>query len=510
MFNNQYPFFRQKNLRDCGIASLRMVAAYHGRPVAVNWLRQVTKIDKTGTTFAALKAAGEELGLVGEGVVITNLRQLRQASKHGPCILFVDGKHFLVYYRQRGRRYLVGDPGQGQLRLSAKELRKRFLVQHPTPDTPPSGYALMFRLRPDAPALPPTALVHAPEESFGKRFFRQHGVRLLPFFLVILLGILATSALQYVSPYLTKVLVDLGIGSGDLDFVKYLLIGQLVIVISKTGFEVLRSWLVLHLSMRINYQLISAFLLKLYRLPLPFFETRRFGDILQRIRDHKRIEFFITRNSLSILVAGISVLLYGFILYQFHALFFWIFFVAATMYLLWTTFFLRARKDIDAARFEYAANDQSILIQTIGGMHDLKINNSQQYFFGKWRENQLATFKNNFRFLGVNQLQDTGAMLIVELSQLLILFLSASLIVSNEITLGTLLSIQFITGQLIAPMEQLVQGIIRGQEALISLGRITEFWTERDESTYYAKVLPEVSPEADIRLNDLSFSHPGS
>lgn len=509
MLWHNYPHVRQKNMRDCGIAALRMIAAYYQREVDPKYLRHATRIDRIGTSFATLKHAAGLYGFEAEGVMVRDLDDLDLFGE-GPSILLFDNNHFVVFYEKKRGKYIIGDPADGLVKMKAEDLRKRLFVRPPGTSSPPIGYALLFS--PGTPAAPPPLPQgEALRENQQWAFLRENLHQLRPFFLVILLGIAVTSVLQYLLPYITKSVVDLGIGTGDLDFVKYLLIGQLFLILSKTGFNILRSWIVLHLSLRINYKLIAGFLQKLFRLPLPFFETRRIGDILQRISDHHRIETFITRNSLSIVVAVLTVLIYSFILFNFHAFFFGMFAVAAVAYLVWTLLFLRARKHIDLERFRFASNDQSILIQLINGMHDLKINNSQQFYFEKWKANQMDSFRNTFSYLRVNQVQDTGTMLIVELTQLSILFLSASLIVSNEISLGTMLSIQFITGQLIAPMDQIMQGIVRGQEAQISLGRITEFWDERDESSYNQgqKIAPRPAPGSTISLRDLTFTHPG-
>jgi ATP-binding cassette subfamily B protein len=202
------------------------------------------------------------------------------------------------------------------------------------------------------------------------------------------------------------------------------------------------------------------------------------------------------------------VVVYSFVLLNFHKLFFCLFMGATAIYAVWIIYFLKARKNIDIKRFEFAAIDQSLILQIINGMHDLKISNGQGFFHQKWKENKEDSFKNTADSLRVNQIQDTGTMLIIEIAQLSILFLSASLIINNQITLGTLLSIQFIIGQLISPMEQIVQGIIRGQEALISLDRITEFWSAKEEAAYGdGVVLP--SGQHPISLEGVNFSHAG-
>ncbi|SEQ97162.1 peptidase domain-containing ABC transporter [Neolewinella agarilytica] len=507
MFYQPFPFVRQKNMRDCGIAALRMIASYHGVRVDEYRLRQLTRIDRVGTSFSSLRNAAAEYGMKAEGVLLRNLDDLDLIDEDRPAILLVNNNHFVVYYGKRYGRYVIGDPARGRRWLSASTLAAKLLTHETPHDTPPVGYALLFE--PQASEEPGLNLV-ADVEVTDRRWevIRNSLGSAKVFFPVILLGILAISAVQYLLPYVTKLVVDLGIGAGDLAFVQYLLVGQLVLVLSKTGFNIIRGWLVLHLSLRINFRLISSFLTKLFALPIPFFETRRVGDILQRIRDHSRVESFLTQNALSILISVITVVIYSVVLLNFHPLFFQLFLASSFVYLVWITFFLRKRKTIDLERFQYASTDQSLVLQILNGMHDLKINNSQQFFHDKWKENKMESFGNTARFLRINQIQDTGTMLIIEIAQLSILFLSASLIIDNQITLGTLLSIQFIIGQLISPMEQIVSGVIRGQEAMISLDRITEFWQERDEAEYGEgqQLLPG---QHSIEIKGLNFTHQG-
>lgn len=504
-----YPFVRQKNMRDCGIAALTMIATYHGRKVSTERLRELTRIDRIGTSFKSLIKAGAYYGLAADGVLISSLDDLAKIPPDRPAILLVNNNHFVVYYGQQGNRYLIGDPAQGLIRLKAHQLAGRLLTQFQTPGSKPVGYALLFE--PGELPRPETETPEEPRKSkqeVRREVLQPHLSNLRAFLPVILLGIVTISAVQYLLPFFTKMVVDLGIGSGNLNFVGLLLLGQLIFIISKTLFNVVRGWLVLHLSLRINFQLISGFLNKLFALPIPFFESRRVGDILQRINDHHRIESFITRNALSVLISVLTVVVYSIVLMNFHRLFFFLFMAATAIYAVWIIYFLKARKDIDVKRFEYAAVDQSLVLQIINGMHDLKISNGQDFFHQKWKDNKEDSFRNTADSLRVNQLQDTGTMLIIEIAQLSILFLSASLIINNQITLGTLLSIQFIIGQLISPMEQIVQGIIRGQEAMISLDRITEFWSAREEADYGEGITLPPGQHA-ITVRDLSFSHPG-
>lgn len=511
MFWHNYPFYQQNNLRDCGVACLRMVAAYHGKKIGAEQLRSSSGIDKVGTSFLGLQNAAKKIGFRAEGVLLRSADDFDLLENELPCILFWNNNHFVVLYKVGHDKYTIGDPASGMRKFTKAEVEEFTFVKRRGTKYDHGAFALL---------LEPEEAVEIGDSGglelngLGKKqwtFLYDIVKKLKIYFFVIILGIIATSILQYMLPFITKSVVDLGIGAGDLNFIKFLLIGQLAIVLSKTFFNILRSWVVLHLSIRINYSLIANFLQKLFRLPLPFFETRKIGDILQRITDHNRIESFLTRNSLSILIATLSIIVYSVVLYHFHALFFWMFVGAATIYGIWTSVFLKTRKSIDIERFQLSSKNKSILIQTINGMHDLKINNSEAYSFEKWKTNQLDFFKNTFRFLKVNQIQETGTMLIIELSQLSILFLSASLIVNNQITLGTLLSIQFIIGQLIAPMEQIVQGVIRGQEAKISFDRIYEFWKAKEESEYSDghKIDLPIQENKAITLKNLSFTHPG-
>ncbi|MEZ5042042.1 MAG: peptidase domain-containing ABC transporter [Saprospiraceae bacterium] len=507
MLWNKYPFYHQNNLRDCGIACLRMIAAYYGKAISPQRLRKYAGMEKEGASLMGISRAAKAIGMTAEGVQLNSFSSFEQLKQALPSILYWNKNHFVVLFQISHGKYVVADPAKGIRRYNEAQIKQHVFFKEGQADKEEKAYALLLQ---------PTAHFHqqiSEKEVEQKKwgFLRDKLKELRLFFAIILLGILASTALQYVLPFMTKSVVDLGISSGDLRFITYLLIGQLVIILSKTFFNILRGWLVLHLSIRINYSLISNFLQKLFRLPLPFFETRKIGDILQRIRDHNRIEKFITQNLLTILISVLSILVYAVVLYLFNPIFFGLFFGATVIYFVWITFFLKARRNIDQERFGLLSKNQSILIQIISGMHDLKINNSEAYSFNKWKDNQVHTFKNTFKYLKVNQIQETGTILIIELTQLMILFMSANLIVNNEITLGTLLSIQFILGQLISPMEQLVNTVIFGQEAKISFDRIYEFWNEKDEQTYTGQQLLQIpmQQKPSITIRDLSFSHPG-
>ena len=507
MLWNKYPFYHQNNLRDCGIACLRMIAAYYGKPVSPQRLRKYAGMEKEGASLMGISRAAQQIGLQTEGVQLNTPRHFKLLKKELPSILYWDKNHFVVLFRISQGRYIIADPAKGIRRYNEEQIQQHVFFKDHQEDSHSKAYALL---------LEPTPAFHeqVSDEEVDKQkwsFLWDKLKELRIFFAIILLGIIASTSLQYILPFITKSVVDLGIASGDLAFITYLLLGQLVIILSKTLFNILRGWLVLHLSIRINYSLISNFLQKLFRLPLPFFETRKIGDILQRIRDHNRIERFITQNVLTILISVLSILVYAVILYLFDPIFFSLFFGAVAIYFIWITFFLKTRKHIDQERFGLLSKNQSILIQIVSGLHDLKINNSEAYSFNKWKDNQIETFKNTFKYLKVNQIQETGTMLIIELTQLAILFMSARLIINNEITLGTLLSIQFILGQLIGPMEQLVNTIIFGQEAKISFDRIYEFWSERDEREYTGQQLLHLPAQrnAAIELRHLNFRHPG-
>ncbi len=489
---------------DCGLTCLRMVAAFYGKNVSVEYLRRVADFEKTGASFFGLSKAASSLHFEAQGVMATTC-QLKQILADIPVIVHWQGDHFTVLYAFENGRYVVADPAKGILKLTETEFAQFAVSQ--TPDASQCVNILLLEATPEL-----LALQDGKEDRWRHfTFFWSHVKQFRTFFIYITWALALGLGIQFLMPFFTKSVVDYGIQSKSLQYVGYLLAGQLMLVLSSTFFSVVKSWITLHLSSRINYSLVAGFLAKLFQVPLRFFETRKIGDILQRIGDHSRIEMFITRVSFNIVFSVLSVILYASILAYYHFGFFVLIFSTMVIYAGWVVIFLKKRKQIDWKRFELSSKNQTHLIQLVNGIHDLKINNAEKKYYQKWSLNQHEFIKNGFDSLRLFQYQETGATLIFQLAQLSITFLSVKLVIDNSITFGTMLSIQFIIGQLIMPVQQIIGSIGSIQDARISYERLEDVWSVRNEAAYQVAASEQRSaaPHQPMQFSDVSFCYPG-
>lgn len=488
---------------DCGITCLRMICKNYGKNVSTKTLLELSEVEAVGVSMANIKNTGELLGFEVSGVRLENTEQLRLLKPQLPCVVHWNSNHFVVIFEIRKSRVLIGDPARGLVRVNYQEFYDRAFKTTPLDPENTEGHVLLFE---------PTEVFQNWEEdkseSIPKLKFVYHHLRdKSVYFLVIFFGLLALMSVQFVLPFLTKNVVDVGIKSGDLDMIKYLLIGQVVLMGSKAVFEVLRNYVVQHLSVRINYSLIANFLQKLFKLPIPFFEQRKIGDLLQRIKDHQRLEIFITRSILNVIISVLSIIVFSSVLYIFNRIFFVLFLIASVVYISWILIFINARKKIDWERFEVNSQNQTILVQIISGIQDIKIYGAHKFLFDKWDENQRNYINTSFKSLQINQIQETGAAFIYQLAQIVILYYSARLILNNQLSLGAMLSIEFIIGQLVAPVQQVFTSIIFGVEAKLSMDRIFELWETEEECGMNKKKLQKF--KKNIVFNKVGFYHGG-
>lgn len=500
LFNRKFPFVYQTNSMDCGLACLLMIARYFGKRISLERLRAASGFEITGVSMYGLKLAAETIHLEATGVV-ASINKVKELVAQLPVIVHWKGDHFVVVFEYKNGFFTVADPAKGILKMNDTEF-SRFAVQGE------QGTANLLILESTEAFL---NIANDKEDRHKlMRFFVGQVKQFKIFYLFIVWALLLGLVVQFLLPFFTKNVVDLGVQSGSIRYVGYLLAGQLVLIGSATLFSVLRSWITLHLASRVNYSLVSGFLNKLFRVPLNFFETRKIGDILQRISDHSRIEMFVTRTTLGVLFSAFTVIIYSGILAYFHFGFFVLLFITVASYALWISIFLKKRKQIDWRRFELSARNQSNIIQIVNGIHDLKINGAEGKYFSKWDKNQHEVIENSFDNLKLFQLQEVGATLIFQLSQLGITFLSVYLAINNSISFGTMLSIQFIMGQLILPIQQLLGVITAAQDARLSYDRLHDVWAVKDESQYSrGDKLIESVKNPSIHINDLYFSYPG-
>ncbi|MGW8314858.1 MAG: peptidase domain-containing ABC transporter, partial [Bacteroidales bacterium] len=317
------------------------------------------------------------------------------------------------------------------------------------------------------------------------------------------------SLIQFILPFLFQSMVDFGITNQDLKFIYLILIFQFVLILSQMGIDFIRRWILLHVSTRINISLISDFLVKLMKLPVGFFDTKLTGDILQRIGDHRRIESFLTTSSLTILFSMVNLLVFAIILAIYSLKILFIFLAGALLYFLWIALFMRKRRSLDHKYFGKMAENQSKLIQIIHGIREIKLNNAERSKQWEWKDIQASLFRVNMKTLSLNQYQEAGGVFINETKNILINVTAAVAVVNGNLTLGTLLAISYILGQLNGPIEQMITFFHRAQDAKISLERLGEIHDSEDE--YQKETGVTVLPAIDrVTVNHLGFSYPGA
>lgn len=482
---------------DCGPSCLLMVAKSYGRTYAIQTLRDLCQVSRDGVSLLAIGKAAEKIGFRAQGVKLS-FSQI--ASLDLPCILYWNQSHFVVLYKVKRNKILVADPLLGIINYTEKEFCEKWI--HKTTDC---GLALILSTTPE--------------------FYRKHGDKdprsgVLFIFkyltryrqLIIQLGfaVLVGVLLQLIAPFLTRSVVDIGINNKNLNFIYLILIAQIILSFGKMSMEFIRSWILLHISTRINISILTDFLIKLMKLPMSFFDVKMTGDIMQRINDQKRIESFLTGPTLSTFFSLINLVVFSFVIAYYSLPIFIVFSLSSILYFSWIIIFLNRRRVLDYKTFDISAKNQSNIVQLVNGMQEIKLNNCEQEKRWEWEDIQARLFRFNIKGLALSQYQQTGATFINESKNIIIIFLSAKSVIDGTFSLGTMMAIQYIIGQLNGPVEQLI-GFVRGlQDARISVERLNEIYVIPDEEQKEEMLQYWLPEEKTIQLKNVIYSYPGS
>ena len=499
---SKFPFYKQLDGMDCGPTCLRMIAKHYGKSFSVQQLRERSFIQRTGVNLLGISEAAASIGLRTTGIR-TTIDRLKEQSKL-PCILHWNQEHFVVLYRielrKRKTYFYIADPAYGLLKYEEVELKKCWVST--TQGGQEKGIAMLVDVTPQFYETEPIKY-----EKLSL-WYLMHYVR--PYckaMMQLVLGLLAGSVLQLVFPFLTQTIVDQGIGHRNLNFIQLILIAQLMLVFSRTLIEVIRRCILLHVSTRVNVSLISDFLTKLMRLPMRFFDSKLAGDLIRRIEDHKRIEGFLTNSVLNILFASVTILIFSIVLAIYDWQIFLIFAGFSLLYIGWVKLFMHKRADLDKKNFEQMAMNQNNLMQLIYGMQDIKLLGCEQQKRWEWENIQAALFRTNMSSLNLGQWQQVGAVLINEVKNILITVLSATAVLDGSISLGIMLSIQYIIGQMQGPVSQFVSFMQQTQDAQLSLERLGEIHGSPDEEPEGADAELELTGKDSIRLQNVEFTY---
>lgn len=510
----KYPYYHQLDSMDCGPTCLRMISKFYGQDYSLQYLRDNSFINREGVSMLGISDAAEKIGFTTTGVRISFDKFLEEMTF--PCILHWEQNHFVVCYGVKKRNIFfrkdnedqyqiqIADPAAGQFILNEDEFLGKWISSKTNEiDT---GLALILKPTPDF-------YKKETEKSISKRNILYFFNYLKPYksqILQLIVGMLLGSILQLILPFLTQAVVDQGINGDNLNLITLILISQLILFITQMAIEFIRNWITLHMNARINISLISDFLIKLMKLPLRFFDTKNLGDILQRIGDHNRIEAFLTGSTLTTLFSFANFFIFAVVLGYYNIGILGIFLLGNTLYVLWILFFMRYRREIDYRRFTQASAEQGNLVHMITGMQEIKLNNIEKEYRWKWERIQIRLFKINIKGLSLEQYQKTGTLFFSQTTSLFISFLAARLVVQGDITLGMMMSISYIIGQLSAPISQVISFAQSLQDAKISLERLNEIHNREDEEQTIELKNNFIPEDKSIYLHNIHFSYDGS
>lgn len=499
---------RQRDAMDCGPSCLAMIAKHYGQQADKEQLRKICSLGKDGVSLLGISKAAEEIGFktIGGRLSFDTLT----SEVPLPCIIHWNQNHFVVVYKikkRRGNRYevYVADPGKGLITYTKEEFCEHWVSTKTNGEE--KGIALLlepteqFYAQNDTKAVPTQSRV---------KFLWSYLKKYKRFFTQLILGLLLGSLLQLVFPFLTQAIVDTGIGGKDVGFVWLVLLAEMMLLFSRTAIDFIRSKILLHISTRINISLISDFFIKLMKLPMKFFDTKLMGDLLQRIEDHRRVEQFLTSSSLSLLFSFFTFLVFGVVLAVYNLGIFAVFLIGTVLYAGWIVLFLRKRRQLDYKYFEQAGRNRNVTYQLIGGMQEIKLQGCEQRKRWEWEDVQADLFKVNLQSLNLQQVQQAGSITINEVKNILITVLAATAVIHGNMTLGMMLAVQYIIGQLNSPVEQLIQFIYSWQDVSISLDRMNEIHTETNEENVErtrTAYTDKTTEGHSLTIKDLSFKY---
>lgn len=495
----QFPHYKQLDTMDCGPTALRIVAKHYGRSIRLNYLRQLCQTTRLGSSLLGISEAAESIGLRSIGAKLTWKQLQKEATL--PCIVHWQQRHFIVVYKVSKSKVWVSDPANGLTVYSVDEFMKSWTGSTSTEKA--QGVALLLEPSPDF--FEEDQEGNDKQRGFG--FLYRYVLQYKKFLFQLMLGMLAGSLLQLIFPFLTQSIVDVGIQNQDISFVYLILIAKLMLFAGRMGLEIIRSWIMLHLSTRINISMVSDFFIKLMKLPINFFDAKMTGDIMQRIGDHRRIESFMMSTSLNMIFSIFNLIIFSCVLWVYSTEIFAVFFIGSGLYVGWILFFMKRRRDLDFKRFEASSANQSKVIELVNGMQEIKLHNAERKHRWGWEFLQARLFKVKVKSLVLSQTQRTGSSLINELKNIFITVLSAKLVIDGAITLGMMIAITYIIGQLNGPISSLVGFIHASQDARISLERLSEIHNREDEEDPALNWVREVDGKSDIVISDLSFKY---
>ena len=496
MILKHFPVEYQMDSQDCGPASLKIIAKHFGRYYSLQYLRDRCGITNQGISLLDLSTGAENIGLRTLAIKCTIEEVI--TSVPFPTILFWNENHFVVLYHADKKHMWVSDPAKGRIKYTHEEFRRGWYPKK-------ENKGVLLAVEPTVDFQKNKQQKEREKNSFINilRYFIPYKKSFMTIFVIMFI----VTLFQGILPFISKAVIDVGIKTFDLNFINMVLIGNICILLSITIFNVIRDWLVLHITSRVNIALISDYLIKLMKLPVTFFENKLLGDILQRARDHERIRNFIMNNSLSLIFSIFTFIIFGIILLIYNAIIFYIFLAGSILYVLWVLLFLSIRRKLDWEYFELISKDQSYWVETVSAIQDIKIYNYEKHRRWKWEEIQARLYKVNKRVLNVTNSQNMGAQFIENIKNMSIVFYCASAVITGDITFGIMISTQFVIGMLNGPLIQFINFIISAQYAKISFLRMNEIHQLEDEEAPLSISTSIIPACRDMILENVHFQY---
>jgi len=496
----RFPHIKQLDARDCGPTCLAMISRYYGKTLSIQTLRERSFISRVGVSLLGISDAAESIGFHTIGARLS-FKQLREEAPL-PCIVHWKHVHFVIVFQITKKAVCVADPALGVIRYTHEEFLLNWVDRKKEGEQ--QGYSLL---------LEPMAEFYRREDEKEKRLKISYLFSYIRpyrrFVWQLVLGLFLGSILQLIFPFLTQSIVDKGINARNLGFVNVVLVAQLMLFFSQTAIDFIRGWIFLHINSRISISLISDFLIKLLKLPLGFFDSKLIGDLMQRIGDHSRIESFLTSASLNILFSLLNFIIFGLVLAIYNFTIFGIFIFASILYVIWVVVFMKKRRELDYKRFMQLSDNQSNLYQMIIGIQEIKLNNCEKQKRWEWESIQARIFKLKVKGLSLGQYQQSGALFVNQLKNIIISFVAAKGVINGEMTLGMMMAVQYIIGQLNSPIETFIGFLHSMQDARISLERLGEIYQRQDEERPGEHYITHLPQDQTITVSNLSFQYEG-
>lgn len=499
----KFPSYIQFDSMDCGPTCLRIIAKYYGKSYSSQALKRICNVTREGVSLLDISDAAEKIGFRTRGVRISFEQLCNEVVL--PCIVYWNQCHFVVVYKiEKKNKYIyVSDPASGLLKYTEKQFLKCWAQDiSESTDCKPIGIALL---------LEPTPKFAESEDDCYRIGFNHLFKYVIPykcFIIQLFLALFTSCVISLILPFLTQSVIDVGIGTRDLNFIQIMLVAQVILVLGQMTNELLRGWLMLHMTTRISISLISDFLAKLMRLPLSFFDSKVIGDIMQRIGDHSRIQSFLTGSLLSIVMAIVTFIIYAIVMGFYNLQILGIFILGSILYTIWVLMFMKRRRKLDYIRFQEASANQSSIVQLITGMQDIKLNGCEKQKRWEWERIQAKLFNVSVKGLVLGQTQQIGGVFIDQTKNVFISFLSANAVINGDMTLGMMTAMQYIIGQLNAPISQFISFIQEAQDAKMALERLGEIQNKKEEEKK-KDYISEIPDKADIEFKNVVFQYNG-